>query len=239
MLKICRKDFLATRWLWAADAAIIVMFLIQPFGNSMMVALFGAILSFTGLLAVFLLEDPAKTEIFYASLPLNRPTIVKARYLLSVGLITAAGIIVFGVVLPVRLALQATTQARPMTAATASPEFLALFILVSSFLAVLFLPFQHRFGFGRGMVRFGFAAAGIIAVGMALGRVMDRWLKIPSPSPDTGHSPFSTIGPTRLLETLHGHLGTMLFLAAIIAFCAVLFLIALRLSLAGYARREF
>jgi hypothetical protein len=68
---------------------------------------------------------------------------------------------------------------------------------------------------------------------------MDRWLKIPSPSPDTGHSPFSTIGPIRLLENLHGHLGTMLFLAAVVAFCAVLFRIAYRLSLAGYARREF
>jgi hypothetical protein len=239
MLKICRKDFLAARWVWLATGTIVVLFVIQPFGNILMVTLFGAILSFTGLLAVFLLEDHAKTEIFYASLPLNRPTIVKARYLLSVGLITAAGIIVFGVVLPVGEAVRTMTQVRPAAASTASPEFIALFAILSSFLAALFLPFQHRFGFGRGTVRFGFTVAGFIVVGVGLERITGRWLNISATSFDTGNPPLSAIGPIRLLEILNGQLGPTLFLAAIIAFCAVLFIIALRLSLAGYARREF
>jgi len=239
MLKICLKDFLAARWVWLTAGTIVVLFVIQPFGNILMVTLFGAILSFAGLLAVFLLEDRNKTEIFFASLPLNRSTIVKARYLLAAALITTAGLLVFGVVLPLGEAILAMTQVRPATVSSARPEFIALFILLSTLLAVLFLPFQHRFDFGRGTVRFGFTAAGIIAVGAGLERVTGRWVKIPATSFDMGNPTLSVMGPLRILENLHTNLGTPLFLAAAVGLCAILFLLALRLSLAGYARREF
>jgi hypothetical protein len=239
MLKICFKDFVAARWIWAANGAVVSLFILQLFGRIAIFAIFGAVLSLSGLGAVSLLEDRNNTEKLYASLPLNRETIVKARYLLSAGLIAATGFLLFVVVLPFGEMIRKTAGNQAAAGSTVTPEIIALFLILSSFLASLYLPLQHWFGFGRGTVRFGFATAGLIGFGLGLGLATDRGARILAFLIDMGDPAQTGAAFQGFLGNIHKSLGTPLFLAAAIGLCVVLYLPALGLSLKGYARREF
>ncbi|MDH4272253.1 MAG: ABC-2 transporter permease, partial [Candidatus Aminicenantes bacterium] len=89
MLKLCYKDYLASRWLWLSVAVLFILYIIQPLGQTIIMMMLGSLAVYAVLAVTLIFEDQSRTEVLYASLPLKRRTIVRGRYLL-------AGIIVLG-----------------------------------------------------------------------------------------------------------------------------------------------
>lgn len=217
MLKLCLKDLFAARWLLLLALFITILYPLQPFWPGEILPFMGGTYGFIALFIVFFLEDRNKTEILYLSLPVQRQTIVRARYLLGAFFILAGGVIVPLVSL----------IAAPLTEGGESPLILSLevaaaFLLILGFALSLYLGCYHRYGFGRGT--FVFLIAGVVLGTLTLAAIKGggRSLSIPG-----------------ILAGFRSALGTPLFILAAAAAVAVPFLVSLRLSTRFYARREF
>ncbi len=149
MLRLCRKDFIASRWFWLL--ALIVYLLYGVFSINQDAAFMVMAVAFLlGLVALpLIIEDHYRTEIFFCSLPVDRSTIVGSRYLLSGFIVLIGGLLVFGY----RHFLNSVVR---INAPGINPfplltlEGLSEFMTLAVFLICLFYPLYFRFGLGKG-----------------------------------------------------------------------------------------
>lgn len=226
MLKLCAKDWLAARWLLLADLAVLCLYSLQPYFSAGFILAGGAAVVLFGLGIVFFLEDRNRTEVLFLSFPIRRADVVGARYLFGALLVLVSGAALFGVVAPVAALVQSGVSGDdPLN--LISIDAAAAFLCLSVFLVALYLPFYHRFGFGRGTIRFAAAALGLAAAALAA--------FLPALSAKNGGAE-AVFGAVR---TIRLSLGPALFLAAVAAFIIVTGFISFRASLRFYDRREF
>jgi ABC-type transport system involved in multi-copper enzyme maturation permease subunit len=182
------------------------------------------------------LEDKGKTEILYASLPLGRARIVRARYLLTVLLTAAAAGLCFGA-LALIARISPIGGQRAAAGALLVPEALVLFPAALLLLFSYYLPFVFGLGFGRGS---GFAA-GILAAAAALGTALapgavGRWFA--SRAPGSGLVPDPVGSILRAAAGMRESWGTPAFMAAAAALTALILWLSIGISTALYKRRD-
>jgi hypothetical protein len=238
VLKLCYKDYLASRWLWLLPFIIYASYSIQPVGRTFMVMLFGWAAVFSCLFITGALEDRNKTEALYISLPLKRATVVKARYLLAGVLTILGGVVIFSLIGPINAFLK-TRYPKIDIGNLMTVESGAGFLVAVTFACILYLPLYFGLGFGRGSGVFSFAFLGLGLALAGIERLAVRWLGwrsllfTPESLKDPGRGILQTLGRAR--EAL----GTSLFIVMIVIILGALGFISLRLSIRLYERREF
>jgi hypothetical protein len=238
VLKLCYKDYLASRWLWLLPFIIYVLYSIQPIGQTVMVMLFGWASIFTCLIITGALEDRNKTDALYISLPVKRATVVRARYLLAGVLTIVGGAVIFSLLGPINAFLK-TRNPKIDIGILMTVEGGAGFLIAVTLAWVLYLPMYFGLGFGRGSAVFSFAFLGL-GLGLAgIERLAARWLGwrslllTPESLKDPGSGILEAVGRVR------GELGTPLFIVIIVIVLGALGFISLLLSIRLYERREF
>lgn len=238
MLKLCYKDYLASRWLWLFPLVIYFLYSLQSFGQSLIVMIFGASLVLSCLLITVILEDLNKTEALYGSLPLRRSTLVKARYLLAGILVVVGGLVIFSSIIPMNAIMRAQHQKATLMPLL-SIEAGAGFLVFVTFAIALFLPFNYRLGLGRGSMAFLASAAGlvlaIVVFGQLAGRLFGSWTPLFTAEffKDPGKGILEAIGRFRQA------IGAPLFIVSILVVLGILVFISMRLSIRFYEKREF
>ncbi len=238
MLKLCYKDYLASRWLWLLPFIIFVLYSIQPIGQTVLVMFFGWAAVFLCLFITGVLEDRNKTEALYISLPVKRATVVRARYLLAGILILAGGAVIFSLLGPINAFLK-TRNPRADIGILMTTEGGAGFLISLGFACILYLPLYFWLGFGRGSAIFSLVLLGLGLGLTGIGQLAARWLGwrgllfTTETLKDPGSGIIQVLGRTR--ESI----GTALFIGMIFAALVVLSFISLRLSERLYERREF
>lgn len=238
MLKLCYKDYLASRWLWLFPLVVYFLYSLQSFGQSLIVMIFGAGLVLSCLLITVILEDLSKTEALYGSLPLRRSTLVKARYLLAGILAVVGGLVIFSSIMPMNSILRAQHQKATLMlllSIEAGAGFLVFVILAIA----LFLPFTYRLGLGRGSMAFSAALAGLGLALAAIGQLASRLFRFQSALftaeflKDPGKGTLEAIGRFRQA------IGAPYFIISTFIVLCILVLISMRLSIRFYEKREF
>lgn len=229
MLKLVGKDLLAARWILLCGAAVLSLYSLQPFFSAGFILAAGGALALAGQATVFFLEDRNKTEILYLSLPVSRASIVGARYLLGAVLLAAGGAMVFGIIGWAGALMHVPRPAGGFPGLL-SIEAAALFFPLTAFFLSLYLPFYHRFSFGRGTLLF--TAAGVLCAALGAAGLKAAL----SDAFASGGGEAVIFGAVRVLRL---SLGTPLFVLAAAAAVFIPFLVSLFLSTRFYARREF
>ena len=201
--------------------------MVQPGLLGGLFPLLGAGLVLGSLAVSFALDERFRTETLYASLPVTRRRVVRARYLLA-GLLTAAcGALIFGS-LTLLSSLARTRGEDPSSSYLLSVEGAAGFLLVLAPAILLFLPLTFRYGFGRGILRFAaVAGAVLLAAGAFAGPTLAR---------SGSSNPLA--GAVHSLGGIRSSMGTPLFVGAMLAAMAALTYASLTLSIKAYKRRE-
>jgi len=187
MFKLCRKDLLAAHRPLLLILVIFILYFLQPVWSSLLIMAIGGGFGFICLFVIFFLEDRNKTEILYLSLPQKRSTIVGARYLLSGLLSLIGGATLFGLVVPLNGLIFPSRPLGSNLQPLLSVEGVAGFLVISVFISSLYLPFHHRFDFGRGVILFMIVGVALLALVVGVlkpvGRVFDfaDLSKIPAP----------------------------------------------------------
>ncbi len=151
MLKLCYKDYLASRWLWLSVAVLYLLYIVQPLGQSLMVMAFGAMAVFGALSITLIYEEQNRAEALYASLPLTRRRIVSGRYVLAGLLALAGAALIFGTAIPA-LALLKAPAYQSALGPLRSVEAAVGYLFIAGFLAAGFLPLYYRFGLANSIV---------------------------------------------------------------------------------------
>jgi hypothetical protein len=227
VLRLCVKDWVAARWLWLVFALVFCLYVVQPGLLGLLFPLLGAGLVFGSLAVSFALDERCRAETLYASLPLTRARVVRARYLLAGLLAVASGALIFGS-LPLLASLARTRGETWSSSYLLSVEGGAGFLLLLTPAILLFLPLAFHYGFGRGILRFG-AIIGAVALGAGalVGPTMART--------GTGNP---LAGAVRTLGLIRSSMGTPLFVGALLAAMTALTYASLALSIKAYDRRE-
>lgn len=238
MLKLCHKDYLASRWLWLLPLAVYFLYSIQTVWRNIMLMALGAGLILGCLIITLILEDRNKTEALYGSLPVKRSTIVKGRYLLA-GFLTVAGGAVIFLSLILMNAFLKTQRPAPGLKALLTLESGVGFVVSVSLVTVFYLPLYFRFGFGRGSAIFAAASVGLALVLGILERLAGRWFGFhgslfgPEFLKDLGGAILGAIGQARAA------LGPPLFIASILLGLSIMIFFSVRISVRFYGEREF
>jgi hypothetical protein len=237
MLRLCYKDYLASRWLWLSVAVLYLLYIVQPLGRSLMVMVFGAMTVFGALTVTLIYEEQNRAEALYASLPLTRSQIVSGRYLLGnlIGLAGAA--LIFGTAVPA-LALLRAPAYRNALGPLLSVEAAVGYVFIAEFLVAGFLPLYYRFGLAKGNLAFlsGLVTLSLGVVGIE--RLASRTLKIVRPlfTPDFFKNPGR--GTLDLLRSFRETLGFPLLIFLTLIILAALVLASLRISVRIHEKRD-
>jgi hypothetical protein len=237
MLKLCYKDYLASRWLWLSVAVLFILYIIQPMGQSIIIMMLGT-LAVYGILAVTLIyEDQNRTEALYASLPLKRRTSVRGRYLLAGIFVIGGAAVVFGSAALTLALLKAPAYEKALTPLL-SVEGIIGYLLTTVFLLTSFLPLYYRFGLGRGNL---FYFSGLFALLLAvagLERLASGPLHLMSPLFTTDFLRDPARGLLGLLGSVGETLGPFLSFVFVLSLLSLLVSASLRLSTRFYDRKE-
>ncbi len=238
MLKLCYKDYLATRWLWLSVAALFVLYIIQPMGQTMIIMMLGVLAVYAALLVTLIFEDQGKTETLYASLPLKRRTIVRGRYLLGGLIILGGAAVIFGSAALILDLLEAPAYDEALSPLL-SFEGIAGFLFAAVLLLAVFLPLYYKFGLGRGNIIYLGVLFGLLLVLAGLERIASGTLRI-TPPLITGHflkdPGRGTIG---LIGSAKEVLGLPLFIASSLVLLSLATALSLRFSTRFYESKEF
>jgi len=238
MLRLCYKDYLAGRWLWLATSALLVLYIVQPIGSSVVIMALGAALVLANLMIPFIFEDKDKTEALYSSLPLTRAMIVRSRYLLGILLLAGSGLLIFGMSTAVGAIVQTPiyqTSLRPLRSLSA----VAGLFLAGGLVITTYLPVYHRWGLGRANIFFAAGWLVVFAAAVGLERLVSVNLKLVDPLLTTEFIKDPGKGVIGWLEAMRSAAGTPLFMLAAGALLGILFLISIRLSVRLYEQRDF
>jgi ABC-2 type transport system permease protein len=238
MLKLCTKDYLACRWLWLSVAALFILYIIQPLGQTMVVMMLGALAVYAALSVTLIFEDQGKTETLYASLPLERRTIVRGRYLLAGLIVLAGAAVIFGSA-ALTLALFKATAYEEALLPLLSFEGVVGYIFVAGLLLAVFLPLYYRFGLGRGNAVYLGVLFGLLLALAGLDRFASRTLHIMAPLLTADFLKDPGRGTVGLLGLAKEGFGPLLFVGVFLSLSVLLVLISLQLSTRFYDNKEF
>jgi hypothetical protein len=238
MLKLCYKDYLASRWLWLSVAVLFILYIIQPMGQTTIIMMLGVLAVYAALSVSMIFEDQGRTETLYASLPLERRTIVRGRYLLAGLIIIGGAAVVFGSA-ALTLVLLKTPAYEKALSPLLSVDGMMGFLFVSAFLLALFMPLYYRFGLGKGNVIYVGGLVALFLILAGLERLASQTFGIIPPV----FTPGFRLDPGRGIVVLIGSARTALGPAPfILLFLTLLILLtetSLRLSVRFYDRKEF
>jgi len=238
MLKLCAKDYLASRWLWLATSLMYALYVVQPLRLCVILMALGALLLLANLNLPLFFEDKNKTETLYASLPLARADIVRGRYLLAGLLLAGGGFVIFGSAAAVNTLFRSPAYQNCLSPIL-SVEGVVGYLLGGGFLCAAFLLLYHKLGLGRSSLVFYPGLLVLLAATAGLERVASGTLKIipPMVTPaflkDPGRGVIAGIGSVR------SALGMPLFSLSAVAFFTAMVIVSFRLSIRFYERREF
>jgi ABC-2 type transport system permease protein len=238
MLKLCAKDFIASRWLWLLVIAADILYIPFPLQQNLGLMVGALALVLGCIIATLFLEDRLKTETLYSSLPLKRSTMVLSRYLLTGFLTLGCGVFVFGygyfLSSVVKLRFVQIDFQSLLTA-----EGVAGFIVFTAFIAALFYPFYFRLGLGRGSFIFAavLLALGIIFTGLE--RLAAHVFRFTRPLFTEEFLKDPGLGIVRALGGIENSLGQPLFISSALILIAGMLFLSIRLSIRFYEKRDF
>jgi hypothetical protein len=225
MFKVMMKDLIMNRTALLANLLIMAAFLVFMSSWEEGASL-GTYAFFSGVMMAFVpamivtREDKFKAMALGCSLPVSRETIVRARYVLAVGLGVAGILLAFSLA-----ALAPTSQLGGAELFRLEPGLRAL--SVTTLLIALLLPFTLRFGaFGLILVLGSFQVLGIVALTL---------VKFTRSSADKRlvDSIVQSVG------SLYAKFGPVGFDLLVVAFLAAVLLASYALSVWVFRRREF
>jgi len=237
MLKLCRKDYLASRWLWLSVAVLFILYIIQPMGQTIIIMVLGTLAVYAAMGVTLIYEDQNRTEALYASLPLKRRTIVRGRYLLVGLILLGGGAVIFGSAALILALLKAPAYGKALSPLL-SAEGIAGYFLATVFLLGSFLPLYYRFGLGRGnLLYFSGLLAFLLAVA-GLERLASGPLHLISPLFTADFLGDPARGLLGLIGTAREALGPFLSFFFVLSLLGLLVSASLRLSTRFYDRKE-
>ena len=237
MLKLCYKDYLASRWLWLSVAVLFILYIIQPMGQILIVMTLGALSVYAALSVTLIYEEQNRTETLYASLPLNRKTTVRGRYLLS-GLIALGGAaIIFGSAALILALLNAPAYDEALSPLL-SFDGIVGFLCAAILLLAVYLPLYYRFGLGKGNIAFLGVLFGLLFALAGLERIATGTLRIIPPLLTSDFLKDPGRGTIGLIASAKGALGLPLFIACGLAILSFLAAVSLQISTRLYERKE-
>ncbi len=237
MLKLCYKDYLASRWLWLSVAVLFILYIIQPMGQTMIIMTLAALSVYATLSVTLIYEDQNRTETLYASLPLQRRTIVRGRYLLAGLIIIGGAAVVFGSA-ALTLALFKTPAYEKALSPLLSVDGIGGFLFTAVFILAVYLPLYYRFGLGRGNVIYLGVLFGLLFVAAGLERIASGALRIIPPLFTAGFLKEPGRGMIDLVGSAREELGPFLFCLFGLGLSALLAMLSLRVSIRFYERKE-
>ena len=239
MLKLCLRDYLASRWPWLLALVAFGLYAASPLGwISLAYMLLGGVLVLGCLLITAAIEDKFKTETLVASLPLRRSTVVAGRYLLAGLLTLACGAVVFGALVPLSRLVRGEPRMLMNPALMLSVDAAAGYLLFVVLLVGVFLPFYFGLGLGKGSAFFSGALMALSAVFYGAERLWiarsggGRGILNLVPGQDIGGAFIRLIGSVR------AGLGDVFFALAVLTVFAVAAGSSLALSIFLYEKRE-
>ncbi len=238
MLKLCCKDYLASRWLWLSVAVLYILYIVQPMGQTILVMALGLLVVYATLSITMIFEDQSRTETLYVSLPLERKTIVRARYLLG-GLIMLGGaVLIFGSAALALAVLKAPAYEKALSPLL-SFDGIAGYFAAAVLLLASFVPLSYRFGLGRGNVIYAGGLVVFFSILAGLERLASRTLHLISPVFTVGFFKDPGVGTIGLIGSIRAALGTLLFVGSGLALLSLLTVLSLWLATRLYERKEF
>ena len=161
VIALFKKDLRITRVLWAPMAFTYGNFLLMFMGNVWIYLATGACLTFVAAATALGIDDRYQADPLLAALPGTRRSLVGGRYL-AWGAFTAAGL---GLFLGYTALIQASFVSRAAHLALLVSLRGAMAFLAGALLTgLIFLPFNFRFGFWRGMWLFTAAGFGLSVI---------------------------------------------------------------------------
>jgi len=212
MLKLCRKDVLITRVFWI-PALFSYIVISTAFYERWLIFIFvNAVLTFSMVFSILIIDDKYRVEPFFISLPLKRRKVVYARYLSS-GFIIFLGLLFYFFTnflldsfLPIDI-----VDFMPLI----SPEGTAVFLIPAVLLTLIFLPMYFRLGLGKALLFF----PAVIMAGTGI-----FWILLPG---------------VNKLEKLYKALGAPLTIFIAVLVLSSLVFASIIISIRFYSRKEF
>ena len=232
-----RKELRITRLFWAPTAFSFGVFLLIFMDNVWVYLATGACLAFVAAAAAAAIDDYYRADPFFAALPGTRGGLVLGRYL-AWGAVIAASAVYF-------LALTALFHAILGPRAARLGSFVSLkgaaaFLAGALLAGLVFLPFQFRLGFWRGI--WAFTAAGLVlsVVGLnIIARLVPAEACAAAMSPAfPGPLVLTGRGLQGLAWLIDSFMGRPEIVAAAAAIIAVLVYVSFRLSVHFYEKRD-
>jgi len=151
MLKLCQKDVLITRVFWIPALFSYIVISTAFFEGGLLFIFVNAVLTFSLVFSILIIDDKYRVEPFFISLPLKRRKVVYARYLSS-GFIILLGLVLYfftSFLLDLFIPTD-RVDFRPLL----SPEGAAVFLIPAGLLTLVFLPMYFRLGLGKALLFF-------------------------------------------------------------------------------------
>jgi hypothetical protein len=238
MLKLCAKDFVVSRWLWLLVLAADILYFRFPSQQLLESMVSGIGLVLFCVFVTLFLEDRYKTEVFYASLPLKRSTIVLARYVLVgfLAIVSVAWTFVHGYFLNSVVTLrfiQIDLQS------LFSFEGIAGYLFFTAFLAALFFPFYFKYRLGLGSFIFAVVCLALGCLFLVFQFLATDALHLTGPLSMPEFLKHPGLGILRAIGGIKASLGIPLFVGALLVLMAGMLLVSIRLSIRVYEKKEF
>ncbi len=212
MLKLCRKDVLITRVFWIPALFSYIVISTAFYERGLLFIFVNAVLTFSMVFSILIIDDKYRVEPFFISLPLKRRKVVYARYLSS-GFIILLGLVFYFFTsflldsfIPIDI-----VDFRPLI----SPEGAAVFLIPAVLLTLIFLPMYFRLGLGKALLFF----PAVIMAGTGV-----FWILLPG---------------VNKLEKLYKAFGAPLTIFIAVLVLSSLVFASIIISIRFYSRKEF
>lgn len=212
MLKLCRKDVLITRVFWIPALFAYIVISTAFYERGLIFIFVNAVLTFSMVFSILIIDDKYRVEPFFISLPLKRRKVVYARYLSS-GFIIFLGLVFYFFTsflldsfIPIDI-----VDFRPLI----SPEGTAVFLIPVVLLTLIFLPMYFRLGLGKALLFF----PAVIMAGTGV-----FWILLPG---------------VNKLEKLYKAFGAPLTIFIAVLVLSSLVFASIIISIRFYSRKEF
>jgi len=212
MLKLCWKDVLITRVFWIPALFSYIVISTAFYERGLIFIFVNAVLTFSMVFSILIIDDKYRIEPFFISLPLKRREVVYARYLSS-GFIILLGLVLYFFTsflldsfIPIDI-----VDFMPLI----SPEGAAVFLIPVVLLTLIFLPMYFRLGLGKALLFF----PAVIMAGTGI-----FWILLPG---------------VNKIEKLYKAFGALLTIFITVLVLSSLVFASIIISIRFYSRKEF
>ena len=215
MLELCRKDVLITRVFWIPALFSYIVISTAFYERGLIFIFVNAVLTFSMVFSILIIDDKYRVEPFFISLPLKRRKVVYARYLSS-GFIILLGLVLYFFTsflldsfIPIDII--DIVDFMPLI----SPAGAAVFLIPAVLLTLIFLPMYFRLGLGKALLFF----PAVIMAGTGI-----FWILLPG---------------VNKLEKLYNAFGAPLTIFIAVLVLSSLVFASIIISIRFYSRKEF